>query len=79
MVVVNLDFKNPFKSVCRDKMLNFVEELAPILLPFVHDVYSEPCHIFVGDITIWSYDAVQQGDSLSPLLFVSLFIILLRG
>ena len=40
-VMMKVDFRNAFNSVCRDKMLLAVEEFIPELLPFVHSAYCE--------------------------------------
>ena len=67
--LLKLDFKNAFNSIRRDKMLDAVQAVAPVLLPFVHSSYSSPSCLFWGDKTIQSSEGVQQGDPLGPLLF----------
>ena len=68
-VVLKLDFQNAFNSLRRDRMLEAVFGLAPILSHFVHSAYSSPSILFWGDKTIQSAEGVQQGDPLGPLLF----------
>ena len=67
-VLLKLDFKNAFNSVCRDKMLSAVHVLVPVL-PFVHSAYSSPSSLFWDDKSLQSCEGVQQGDPLGPLLF----------
>ena len=44
--LLKLDFKNAFNSVCRDKMLSSVLDLAPDIFPFVYSAYSLPFVLF---------------------------------
>ena len=68
-VMLNLDFRNVFNCLRRDKMLSAVSEKAPELPPLVHSAYSSPSSLFNGDSTVQSSEGVQQGDLLGPLLF----------
>ena len=72
--IIKLDFRNAFKSVYRDKMLDAVNDLAPDIYPFVHSIYSTPSDLTWGDKSLLSAEGVQQGDPLGPSSFVSLFI-----
>ena len=48
-VVVQLDFKNAFNSVRRDKMLTAaVRDLVPMLFHFIHLLYPFPLTSFLG-------------------------------
>ena len=67
-VVLKLDFQNAFNSLRRDRLLEAVFGLAPILSHFVHSAYSSPSTLFWGDKTIQSAEGVQQGGPLCPLL-----------
>ena len=69
--VLKLDFRNAFNTLCRDKMLQAVQNFAPDLLPFVHASYSSPSSLFLSDKIIQSAEGVQQGDPLGPFLFLS--------
>jgi len=40
--LVKLDVRNAFNIVRRDRMLEAVQDLAPIIYPFVHSAYSAP-------------------------------------
>ena len=37
--LVKLDFTNAFNSICRDKMLEAVHDLAPSIYPLAHSAY----------------------------------------
>ena len=67
--MVKLDFKNAFNSIRRDKMLEAVQSLCPILYPFVHSAYASTSELQWGERTLQSGEGVQQGDPLGPLLF----------
>ena len=68
-VILEMDFKNAFNNIRRDRMLKAVMELAPNLFPLVHSAYSSPSLLFWGDKLLQSAKGVQQGDPLGPLLF----------
>jgi len=67
--MVKLDFTNAFNSVRRDRMLEAVQSLCPVIYPFVHSVYATPSDLLWGAQSISSAEGVQQGDPLGPLLF----------
>ena len=67
--MVKLDFKNAFNSIRRDKMLEAVQSLCPILYPFVHSAYASTSELQWGERALQSAEGVQQGDPLGPLLF----------
>ena len=46
-----------------------VEDFILELLPFVHSLYCEPSSLMWGGDTIQSFEGIQQGDPLGPLLF----------
>ena len=48
-VLMKVDFKNAFNSVCRDKMMLAVKEFIPELFPFVHSVYCDSSSLMWGD------------------------------
>ena len=68
-VMLKLDFKKAFNCIRRDKMLKAVEDLAPIILPFVASAYCSTTSLFWGGNVLDSAEGVQQGDPLGPLLF----------
>ena len=72
-VLLKLDFMNPFNSVCRDKLLAAVHDLAPDLFPFVHSSYFSSTSPFWGDKILQSQEGIQQGDPLGLLFFVFFF------
>ena len=65
---LNLDFKNAFNSLRRDKMLEAVGEATPDLYPFVYSAYAKPSSLFCGNSVLLSEEGVQQGDSLGGSL-----------
>ena len=67
--MLKLDFKNAFNCIRRDEMLKAVEDLAPIILPFVASAYCSTTSLFWGKKVLDSAEGVQQGDPLGPLLF----------
>ena len=67
-VMLKLDFKNAFNCIRRDKMLKAVEDLAPIILPFVASAYCSTTSLFWGEKVLDSAEGVQQGDPLGPVV-----------
>jgi hypothetical protein len=68
-VIVKIDIKNAFNSVCRSKVFAAVSQHMPSLLPWVLWCYDCPSKLFVEDVVLTSAEGVQQGDPLGPLLF----------
>ena len=66
--LVKLDICNAFNSVCRDKMLETFQVLAPMIYPLVHSVYSAPSTLLWENHTIMSSEGLQQGVTLGSLL-----------
>ncbi|GJT34418.1 reverse transcriptase domain-containing protein, partial [Tanacetum coccineum] len=64
-----VDFKNAFNLVDREVMLQKVRLRCPTISRWVEFGYSNPARLYYGEDTLWSYQGVQQGDSLGPLLF----------
>ena len=64
--VLKLDFCNAFNTVRRDKILETVRNVVPVLYPFVYSAYRSPSSLFCGSSIIPSQ---EQGDPLGPLLF----------
>ena len=68
-LLLNLDFKNAFNYLRRDKMLEVVGESTPDLYAFVYSAYAKPSSLFCGNSVLLSEEGVQQGDPFGPLLF----------
>ena len=66
--VVKLDFRNAFNFVRRDRMLHSVLSVCPAIFPLVFSAYSASS-LFWEDRILLSFEGVQQGDPLCPLLF----------
>ena len=45
-VMLKLDFRNAFNSVRRDRLMEAVQDLAPMIYPLVHSAYSAPSSLF---------------------------------
>ena len=67
--LVNVDFRNAFNCMRRDKVMAAVEEFLPSLLPFIHSAYSSLSKLLWEDAEVISAEGVQQGDPIGPLLF----------
>ena len=67
---IKLDFSNAFNSVRRDSVLEAVALHRPDLRDFVCSSYGSPSSLWFGESRILSAEGVQQGDPLSPLLFL---------
>ncbi len=67
--VVKICFNNAFNSLKRDRMLEAVHDLCPVLYPYVYSAYSAPSDLHWGNKTLQSAEGLQQGDPLAPLLF----------
>ena len=68
-VLLQLDFRNAFNTVRRDKILSAARDMVPEIFPFIFAHYSAPSTLFFRETTILSAEGVQQGDPLGPLLF----------
>ena len=67
--IIKLDFSNAFNSVCRDKMLSAVLDLAPEPYQFVYSAYSAPSSLYWGDKILFSQEGIQQVDPLALFCF----------
>ena len=67
--VIELDFKNTFNCLRRDKMTAAIRDVAPDLYQFIYSAYQTPSSLFCGDYILQSAEGVQQGDPLGPLRF----------
>jgi len=68
MAVVKLDFRNAFKTMRRDSILETVHNTLPETYAFIYSAYSSST-LFHGSNTISSQEGVQQGDPMGSLLF----------
>ena len=68
-VILKLNFQNPSNSLRRDRMIEAVKKLVPILAPFIHSAYSAPSTLYWEDKRLQSMEGVQQGDPLASFLF----------
>ena len=57
--MVNVDFRNAFNTIRRDKMLKAVEEYNPDLLPYVHAAYLTPLTLLCNDEQVISAEGIQ--------------------
>ncbi|GKD74403.1 putative reverse transcriptase domain-containing protein [Tanacetum coccineum] len=64
-----VDFKNAFNLVDKEVMLQEVRIRCPAISRWVEFCYSSPARLYYGEHTLRSYQGVQQGDPLGPLLF----------
>src|SRR6185437_5222438 len=55
--------------VDRTEMLKQAQEKLPGIFKWTEYCYSQPAHLFFGDMLLASMAGVQQGDPLGPLLF----------
>ncbi len=67
--VVTISFNNAFISLRRDRMLEAVHDLCPVLYPYIYSAYSAPSDLHWRNKTLQSAEGLQQGDPLAPLLF----------
>ena len=68
-ILLKVDFSNAFNVVDRTEMLVQVLEKLPKIYRWVEYCYSQPTHLFFGNVLLESATGVQQGDPLGPLLF----------
>nr|GFA26363.1 hypothetical protein [Tanacetum cinerariifolium] len=64
-----VDFKNAFNLVDREVMLQEIRIHCLAISHWVEFCYSTPARLYYGEHTLRSYQGVQQGDPLRPLLF----------
>ena len=69
--ILQIDFRNAFKSVKRCHLLGSTKKLVPSLMSFASFCYSKHSDLFFNSSTFDSQTGVQQCDPLAPLLFWS--------
>lgn len=62
--LLKVDFKNAFNSLRRDRMIESVKSIVPMLFPFVLNSYGAPSFLFYNDSFILS----QEGRSIGLCL-----------
>jgi len=70
-IMLKVDFSNAFNVVDRTEMLKQVHERVPGIYKWAEYCYSQPAHLFLGDMLLASMAGVQQGDPLGPLCSLS--------
>lgn len=65
-LILKLDFRNAFNSVCWDKMLLVVKDRVPEIYPLIHSAYSRPSPLFFSEETLQSSEGIQQGTPWPP-------------
>jgi len=68
-VLRKVDLSNAFNHINRATILQEVQNICPLLSPWVEYCYSCSPLLFVENVTILSRAGVQQADPLGPLLF----------
>ena len=70
-VTLQLDFKNAFNSLSRQRMLEAVAKRAPQLVKYALWMYQHASHLWLADhpTAILSRSGVRQGDPCGPLFF----------
>ena len=77
-VLLKVDLSNAFNRISRATIFQEVQNICPLLSPWVEYCYSTSPLLFVENETILSSAGVQQGDPLGPLLFALALQPLLR-
>ena len=79
-VLLQLDFKNAFKSVKRKVLLEAVAEHCPWFLPYALACYARGGTLFAdGGFTVLSAEGVHQGDPCGPLFFALCILALTKN
>ena len=68
-LILQIDLRNAFNSICRDQIFEEIGCLAPELIPWVSICYGQHSPLYAQGHRLSSRCGVQQGDPLGPLLF----------
>jgi len=68
-VLLKLDVKNAFNSICRDIVLQKAQKHLPEIYPLIWDCYSSKTSLFHENFSLDLATSVLQGDPLDPALF----------
>jgi hypothetical protein len=68
-VLLEIDMKNAFNSIHRDKLLSVVRNRTPGLYKFIWQAYANESRLFYEGAVIASSTGIQQGDPAGPALF----------
>jgi hypothetical protein len=70
-VILQVDQKNAFNSICRNALLSAVQTHVPQMETFFLWLYGTPSRLYstTGNVICDSATGVRQGDSLGPALF----------
>jgi len=66
-LLLQVDFRNAFKSINRPAIMDALEQRCPSMLPWVRQAF-QPAPLLVGGEVIWSTGGVQWVDALGPFL-----------
>jgi len=67
--ILEIDFKNTFNMIHRERILSTIAGSFQQGYPYVFQAYGSPSCLAYGENCIFSQRGVQQGDRLGPLLF----------
>ncbi len=67
--LLQVDLRNAFNSISRERILEEVAAQAPALLGWAQTLYGAHSHLYTQGHRLSSQQGVQQGDPLGPFLF----------
>lgn len=70
LTMMLVDFTNAFNLVDRTTLIREVRDRCPSISRWVEFCYAKPAKLYYNESILSSAQGVQQGDPLSPLLFV---------
>lgn len=78
-VLLELDYRNAFSSIHRQKLLETVAEYISEYYSFCWQAYRHPSHLVCDENVIMLERGAQQGDLLGSLLFSLTTLAIVRG